>query len=90
LEGREAVTVTIRRVRLSLEGLPMSPARARAVAERALATAAEGLEGGAGGRVLQLTVAVRPDRTDDAALADTIGQAIRTAIQDRVEGGGAG
>lgn len=84
------MTVTIRRARLSLEGLPMSPARARAVAERALAKAAEGLEGAAGGRVLQLTVEVRADRTGDAALADTIGWAVRAAIQDHLEGGGAG
>jgi hypothetical protein len=84
------VTVTIRRARLSLEGLPMSPGRARAVAERALAKAAEGLDGGAGGRVLRLTVEVRPDRTDDATLADAIGRAVRAAIQDRLEGGGAG
>jgi hypothetical protein len=81
------VTVTIRRARLSLEGLPMSPSRARALAERALARAAEGLEGGAGGRVVQPTVEVRPDRTDDAALADTIGQAVRAAIQHSLEGG---
>ena len=81
------VPVRVERAHLTLEGLPLSPPRAREVAERALAGAAGGLEGGGGQRLARLTVEVRPDRTDDAALADAIGRAVRLAIQRRLEGG---
>jgi hypothetical protein len=80
------VTVTIRQARLRIEGVAMSRSRAGALAERALARAAEGLEGGVGGRVVQLTVDVRADRTDEAGLADAIARAIRAAIGRRLEG----
>jgi hypothetical protein len=64
----------------------MSRSRAVALAEHALARAAEGLDGGAGGRVLRLSLEVRPYRTDEAALADAIARAVRAAIRPRLEG----
>ena len=76
----------IRRARLSVEGFPMSRASAVALAERALARAAEGLEGGAGGRVVRLRLEVRSDHTDEAALADAVARAVRAAIRPRLEG----
>jgi hypothetical protein len=79
--------VRIRRATLRLEGLTMSPPQARALAERALARTAAGLAGDAGGRIAHLTVEVRADRTDGAALADAIGRAVRAAVRHRVEGG---
>ena len=77
----------IRRVTLHLEGLPVSPPQARALAERAFARTAAGLAGEAGGRIARLTVEVRADRTDGAALADAIGRAVRAAVRHRLEGG---
>jgi hypothetical protein len=65
----------------------MSPPQARVLAERALERTVAGLAGGAGGRIAHLWVEVRPDRTDEAALADAIGRAVRAAVQRRLERG---
>jgi hypothetical protein len=80
------VGVAIRRAELRIEGVTMSRSRAAALAERALAMAAEQLEGGVGGRVLQIEVEVSADRTDDAGLTDSIAHAIRAAIGQRLDG----
>ena len=77
----------VRRATLHLEGLPISPPQARVLAERALARTAAGLAGGPGGRIAHLRVEVRPDRTDEAGLADAIARAVRAAVRHRQEGG---
>jgi hypothetical protein len=77
----------VRQATLHLEGLPFSPPQARALAEQALARTAAGLADAPGGRIAHLRVELRPDRTDGAALAEAIAQAVRAAVRHRLEGG---
>jgi hypothetical protein len=77
----------IKQASLDLRGLPVSPAQARTLAERALARATLGHADGAGERISHLAVEVRPVRTDMAGLAEAIGQAVSTAVSSRREGG---
>ena len=77
----------VRQATLHLEGLPISPPQARALAEQALARTAAGLADAPGGRIAHLRVELRPDRTDGSALAETIARAVRAAVRHRLEGG---
>jgi hypothetical protein len=80
--------IRFRRVVVRVEGLSVSPAWARALAEEALALAEAG--GIVRGRAGSVRVRVVASTLDDRALPERIGRAVSAAIAERVAPNSAG